>query len=191
MKKQSNQDACRQFRSMISELVSREAAADVAAEADEHRSACADCALEYQLAERVEASLGELPELAPARIDRLFAGCEERTRELAYAPATASSISCTEFRDELGDFVSEELPVGAMLGGVQHASACHPCGSELSAMQSLQDAFRDLAEVEPPASIWTSLMARIEAEEATAPEAETAEAKSPATARSKLLPVLG
>lgn len=192
MKKSSNQDACSQFRSVISELVSREAAADVVSRAEEHGSTCADCALELQLAERVEAGLGSLTalsELSDARIDQMLAGHGDLTRDVTYA--RTASVSCAEFRDALGDFVSEELPVGTMLDGVSHATTCPPCGTELSEMQTVQDALRSLAEVEPPATIWTSLMARIEAEEAAAPAAETAEATSPATARSKLLPVLG
>ena len=44
-----------------------------------------------------------------------------------------------DFRDMLGDFVSEELPVGTLLDGVEHASACRPCGDELATMQTLQD----------------------------------------------------
>lgn len=201
MSKPSSPDACRVFRSRMSEMDS-EATPEESAEAERHRSACADCEAEYQLAMRMERGLAALAEIAPDSAgasleDRMFrataAMIGRTTLDADFDPTkpVAMGISCREFTDALGDFVSEELAVGMMLEGVEHASECRPCGDQLAELQTIQDACRSLAEVEPPASIWTSLMARIEAEEAAQGEASPDPAKKTATARTKLLPVLG
>lgn len=204
----SSTDACRRFRSHLSEVISAEAPADFVAEADAHRSACGECDEEYRLALRVEQGLGLLPELFPGQapepqMERVWAfapaldGASHADAALAFDPTqpVELSLGCQEFRDMLGDFVSEELPVGMLLEGVEHASSCRPCGDELTAMQTMQDGLRAMAELEPPPRMFANLMARIEAEEAVAaeaaPETEAAKVKKLATARSKLLPVLG
>ena len=202
MKKLSKLDACRRFRSFISELMAHEATPEVCEESEQHQAACSECASEYQLAVQVEQGLGILPELDPRtapgpKLAALMSGGFEvaRAASLAFDPTQPVELSmgCREFTDMLADFVSEALPAGTMLDAVEHASACRPCGNELTAMATMQDACRKLAEVEPPASILTSLMARIEAEEAAAgaTESETVEVKKTSTARAKLLPVLG
>lgn len=204
MNKQSNSDACRRFRSNLSDVVSRDASSEVLVEAEAHRDQCSDCESEYQLAVRVEHGLGILPALssdAPSsRLEDLFSapGSFDTARAvmpLAFDPTlpVELSLNCQEFKDLLGDFVSEELPVGTLLEGVEHASACRSCGDELATMQTIQDAFRNMAELEAPTSIFTSLMARIDADEAAeaATEGETAKVRKLSTARSKLLPVLG
>ncbi len=184
-------------------MLSADAPAEMRADADAHRGDCADCEQEYQLAVKVEQGLGILPELFPMQepspqIERMFAARLDMAGPivpLAFDPTqpVELALGCNEFKDMLGDFVSEELPVGTLLEGVEHASACRPCGDELAAMQTLQDGLRMMPDLEPPQSIFTSLMARLDAEEAseaaTAPEGETAKVKK--LARSKLLPVLG
>lgn len=205
MSKLSSQDACRWFRSNLSEIVSGEASTEVQAEAEAHRDRCSECESEYALAVRVEQGLGILLELFPGeapglKLERLFSlpgdfEMAAASMPLAYDPTqpVELSLSCHEFSGMLGDFVSEELPVGAMLDGVEHASSCRPCGDELSAMQTLQDELRSLGELEAPASILAALMARIETEDAAeaAADPDAVKVKQAATARSKLLPVLG
>lgn len=203
MKSMSSTDACRRFRAHLSELVGPDTPAEVLAEGEAHRALCSVCDEEYRLAMRTEESLSALPDIVPgepsaSQVERLFAATDAGRGEwsLAFDPTqpVQLEISCQEFRDSLGDFVSEELPVGMLLEGVEHASACRSCGDELAVLQTIQDACRSLAEVEPPARIWTSLMARIEAEEAEAASAEksttTEKARAAVPAR-KLLPVLG
>jgi len=198
VKKLSSADACRRFRSYLSDVLGESAPVEMRAEADAHRERCSDCAEEYLLAVRVEQGLGLLPELVPVQetgtqLDRMFASAPGA--DLAFDPTqpVELTVGCQDFRDMLGDFISEELPVGTLLDGVEHASACRPCGDELTAMQTMQDTLRNLPELEPPARIFTQLMARLDAEEAEAPAAEAApgKVKQLATARSKLLPVLG
>jgi hypothetical protein len=205
--KLSGTDACRRFLSHLSEVISRDVPAELLAEADAHRTACTNCEEEYRLALRVEQGLGLLPELFPGeapepQMARMWAVAPaldgaSHAEALAFDPTqpVELALGCQDFRDMLGDFVSEELPVGMLLEGVDHASACRPCGDELTAMQSLQDGLRALPEMEPPVNMFASLMARIEAEEAeaaaAAPETEAAKVKKLSGARSKLLPVLG
>lgn len=205
MSHQSSTDACRQLRSHLSELCGPDAPSELVAEAEAHCALCPDCEEEYRLAARIEASLSALPDIVPGdltgvRVERMLAATTAQLgrneASFAFDPTQPIQLelSCQEFRDSLGDFVSEELPVGSLLEGLEHASACRPCGDELAAMQTIQDACQSLAEVEPPARIFTSLMARIEAEEAeaaaAATEPETAKKSVRSTAR-KLLPVLG
>jgi hypothetical protein len=175
------------------------AAPETRSEAQAHRARCADCEQEYRLAERVEQGFGQLPQLFPLQepvpqLDRMF-GAARTVAALTFDPTqpVELALGCQDFKDMLGDFVSEELPVGTLLDGVEHASACRPCGDQLATLQTLQDSLRTLPDLEPPPRMFEQLMARIDAEEAEAGATalEPGKAKKTATARSKLLPVLG
>lgn len=138
MKKLSSQDACRWFRSNLSELVSGVAPIEVQAEASAHRDECSDCESEHQLAVRVEQGLGILPLLSPG-------------------PAPSPQL--------------QQL---------------------YSTPDAFDAAFRKLVEMEVPASIFASLMERIDAEGAAGPAADSRglKVRKTAIARSKLIPVL-
>ena len=192
MKKLNSSDACRQFRSSLSEVAGQEATEEQVAQVESHRDACAECAEEYQLALRMESALPQLfaADAVPERLQQSFLAALPEGMAFDPTQAVNLAMTCREFCDMVGDFVSEELSVDAMLDGVQHASACRPCGDELTAAQTMQDALRSMGEHEVPASIWASLMTRIDAEEAAAAEATPATAKKLVPVR-KLAPVLG
>jgi hypothetical protein len=206
VKKLSTSDACQRFRANMSELVGREASPAELAEAEAHRGKCSNCESEYRLAIRVEQGLRVLPEFTPGaalatRMERrsLTSAVQATALQVAFDPTQPVEIEvcCQEFRDMLGDFVSEELPVGSLLEGLDHASVCRGCGDELALMQTLQDSCRSLPQLDPPEQIWTQLMTRLDADEATqaaaAPAGESVRARKTArgAARGKLLPVLG
>ena len=77
-------------------------------------------------------------------------------------------MSCQEIRQNLDDFVDEELSEQERLRVEQHLAACDACRQELAELRSLLEAARGLGpEVAPDRDLWPTIESRLESDRST------------------------
>lgn len=87
--------------------------------------------------------------------------------------------ACARARSTIDEVVSGEASPQVVSELESHVSACLDCSAELELARTIEGGLGAMAELEPPASIWTKLEARLDEAE-RGPQARKSTAEQPA-----------